>query len=97
MSEMEHLDKAKKDMYAWTARYAEKAGYDLNPDEGMLDLVLEGMARNHLKYGKKYCPCRIVTGDEKEDKKIICPCVYHKDEIDTNGSCHCELFFKKEQ
>ena len=46
------------------------------------------------KFGKRYCPCRIVTGDEKEDRKIVCPCIYHKEEVERDGSCHCELFFK---
>nr|WP_269850493.1 ferredoxin-thioredoxin reductase catalytic domain-containing protein [Methanosarcina horonobensis] len=27
-------------------------------------------------------------------KKIVCPCIYHKDEIEKDGNCHCELFFK---
>ncbi|ABE51330.1 ferredoxin-thioredoxin reductase catalytic domain-containing protein [Methanococcoides burtonii] len=88
-------ESTKEDMHAWTAKYADKAGYMLNPDEESLHLVLEGLARNRNKHGKNYCPCRIVTGDEQEDKKIICPCIYHKDEINDGGSCHCDLFFKK--
>ncbi|NYT19995.1 MAG: hypothetical protein GKC08_06885 [Methanosarcinales archaeon] len=47
------------------------------------------------RYGKRYCPCRIIKGNEEEDKKIICPCIYLKEEIENDGKCHCELFFKK--
>ena len=31
-------------------------------------------------------------GDAEKDKKIICPCVYHIEEIDREGECHCQLF-----
>ncbi len=91
---MEKHEKIKKDTYTWTARYAQKQGYVLNPDEEMLDLVVDGIAKNKATHGKNFCPCRIITGDEIEDKKIICPCIYHKQEIDELGACHCGLFFK---
>ncbi|APH39567.1 ferredoxin-thioredoxin reductase catalytic domain-containing protein [Methanohalophilus halophilus] len=78
----------------WVTKYAQKKGYKLNPDPEMLDLVIEGLANNKIKYGKGYCPCRIPSGDEKEDRKIICPCIYHGDEIAADGSCHCDLFFQ---
>ncbi|WP_292485740.1 ferredoxin-thioredoxin reductase catalytic domain-containing protein [Methanohalobium sp.] len=89
----EKVKKVKKQMYRWTYRYASRVGYKLNPDDEMLDLVLEGLAKNKIKHGRRYCPCRIITGDEEQDKKVICPCVYHKDEIDNDGMCHCALFF----
>jgi len=78
----------------WLVRYADKKGYILNPDEEILHIVLDGLTRNRNELGHQYCPCRIVTGDKEEDKNIICPCVYHEEEIKTNGSCHCALFFK---
>lgn len=91
---MDELEQIKEEMCEWTSRYAEKNGYRLNPDDEMLGLVLEGLAKNKIKHGRRYCPCRIVIGDENEDKKIICPCIYHKDEIENDGMCHCALFFK---
>ncbi len=92
---MEKHDKIKKDTYAWTSKYAQKQGFALNPDEEMLDLVVDGIAKNKATHGKNFCPCRIITGEENEDKKIICPCIYHKQEISELGSCHCGLFFKQ--
>ncbi|MHC1755193.1 MAG: ferredoxin-thioredoxin reductase catalytic domain-containing protein [Methanosarcina sp.] len=38
--------------------------------------------------------CRILTNDEKENKKIICPCVFHEEGIELNEMCHCVLFLK---
>lgn len=79
--------------HAWAVAYAKRKGYKLNPDNEMVQLVVEGLAKNKAELGKQYCPCRIVSGDVEQDRKIICPCVYHHDEIKENGSCHCSLFF----
>ena len=78
----------------WAQAYADKNGFVLNPDKEILDIVIQGLASNRQKHGKQYCPCRMRTGDEGEDKKIICPCIYHKEEIERDAMCHCALFFK---
>lgn len=87
---MSDYDKTMK----WAQQYAKKNGFVLNPDGEILDIVINGLTANRVKYTKQYCPCRMRTGDEEEDKKIICPCIYHKDEIEQGGMCHCALFFK---
>ena len=74
--------------------YAKENGFGLNPDKKILEETLRGLIENEKKHGKKYCPCRRVTGDRKEDKKIICPCVYHKKEIEEKGHCLCQLFVR---
>ena len=74
--------------------YAMANGFKLNPDEKTVKRVIEGLLRNEEKYGKKYCPCRRVTGDEAEDAKKICPCFWHKDEIEKDGHCFCQLYVK---
>jgi ferredoxin-thioredoxin reductase catalytic chain len=76
------------------AKYAESQGFRLNPDDRIVEGLCKGMLANEKKHGARYCPCRIVTGNKVEDKKIICPCVYHKDEIAKDGHCHCNLFVK---
>jgi len=76
-------------------RYAESQGFKLNPDEKFVDSIIQGLLKNEAKYGYRYCPCRVVTGDRAKDAKNICPCVYHKDEIKTMGHCHCGLFVAK--
>ncbi|HIJ07436.1 MAG: Ferredoxin thioredoxin reductase beta chain [Methanomicrobiales archaeon 53_19] len=79
----------------WVKRYAEENGYVLNPDPKQLDAVIRGLARKMVRNGERYCPCRILSGDPDVDKQIICPCIYHKDEIDRDGHCHCNLFFRE--
>jgi ferredoxin-thioredoxin reductase catalytic chain len=77
-------------------KYAEKAGFMLNPNPQVLDAVIKGLARNESRHGLRYCPCRVVTGDKEKDRKIICPCIYHQDEIKEQGYCHCMLYFRRD-
>ncbi|MFN3532944.1 MAG: ferredoxin-thioredoxin reductase catalytic domain-containing protein [Candidatus Brocadia sp.] len=72
--------------------YATYSSYKLNPDTKIVDRVVNGLLMRKVKFGHAYCPCRLVTGDVERDKKIICPCVYHVEEIERNGECHCNLF-----
>ena len=84
-----------KEIRAWAEEYA-KNGLVLNPDAKVLATVIRGLARNRKKFGERYCPCRIRSGDKEKDRDIICPCIYHKEEIAGEGHCHCNLFFRKD-
>jgi ferredoxin-thioredoxin reductase catalytic chain len=88
-------DDLEQEIRSWAGKYAKEHGLALNPDDKRLDIVIRGLARNLRKHGAKYCPCRLRSGDTETDKKIICPCVYHGEEIETEGSCHCNLYYKK--
>ena len=66
----------------------------LNPDKKIVERVMAGLAENEKKYGAKYCPCRRVSGNKEEDAKKICPCIWHKDEIEKDGHCFCNLYVK---
>jgi len=73
-------------------KHAKECGFRLNTNSDIVkSLVLALIKRKH-QYGKEYCPCRFVTGDKERDEKIVCPCVYHKKEIEEQGCCHCHLF-----
>ncbi len=74
--------------------YAKKQGFKLNPDREVVEGVAEGLLEREKKFGARYCPCRRVTGDKEQDQKIICPCVYHKEEIAKDGRCYCNLFVR---
>lgn len=74
--------------------YAKANGFRLNSDAKTVERVVKGLYENQKKYGKKFCPCRRVSGNEAEDAKKICPCAFHKEEIDKNGHCFCNLFVK---
>lgn len=74
--------------------YAKSNGFRLNPDRKAVERVINGLLANEKKYGKRYCPCRRVSGDAEEDSKKICPCAFHKEEIAKDGHCICNLFVK---
>ena len=89
------IEENKEKVRKFIERYAEMSGFKLNPSKETIEIVIEGLARNRENYGKQYCPCRILTGNKEEDIKKICPCFWHKEEIDKLGRCHCDLFHKK--
>lgn len=76
--------------------HADSVGIKLNPDEQIVLGVLKGLLRNKETKGDLYCPCRMVTGNKDKDTEIVCPCVYHRGEIELQGHCHCRLFVKKD-
>lgn len=92
----EHEDEQKRledEIFAWAKEYAEEHGWSLNYIDKQLKAVIRGLARNYSRHGERYCPCRIRSGDPDSDREIICPCIYHDEEIATQGHCHCNLFF----
>jgi ferredoxin-thioredoxin reductase catalytic subunit len=74
--------------------YAKENRFSLNPDRKVVERIIRGLLENERKYGVRYCPCRRISGDPKEDSKKICPCFWHKEEIEKNGHCLCGLFVK---
>ena len=85
------IDKIRKEY----EKYAEDNGFRLNSDQEAVKRLVKGLLANEKKHGARYCPCRRVTGDIKEDKQKICPCQWHREEIKKDGHCYCGLFFKK--
>ena len=74
--------------------YAEKNGILLNPDKIFVENLVKRLLENEKKYGKRYCPCRLVSGDAEKDKDKICPCKWSNEEISQQGHCLCNLFVK---
>ena len=75
--------------------YAEGVGYKLNPERETVDRILDGLLSNEEKFGHRYCPCRVITGNKEQDSRIICPCEYHHREIEVLGRCTCNLFHRR--
>ncbi len=74
--------------------YAKSNGFRLNPDKKIVEGIIKGLLANEKKHGKKFCPCRRISGNSEEDAKKICPCDFHKQEIEKDGHCFCNLFVK---
>ena len=75
-------------------KYAKENRFKLNPNRKVAERIVKGLFENEKKYGVRYCPCRRISGNLEEDKKIICPCISHRQEIEIDGHCHCGLFVK---
>lgn len=74
--------------------YAKKQGFNLNPDKVVVERIIKELLENEEKYGFRYCPCRRISNNPEEDKLKICPCYWHKQEIEEKGHCLCRLFFR---
>jgi len=74
--------------------YSKENGFSLNPNRKVVEGIIKSLLEREKNFGFQYCPCRRVTGNSEEDKKIICPCVFHREEIERNGHCLCGLFVK---
>ena len=90
MTDQNKIDELKKEFLG----HAESAGIKLNPDEKVVDRIINGLLGNKEKHGEIYCPCRRVSGNKEEDAKKICPCFWHLDEIKKDGHCFCNLYVK---
>jgi ferredoxin-thioredoxin reductase catalytic subunit len=76
--------------------YANKNGFKLNPNREVVKRLVKGILENEKKYRFRYCPCRRISGNPEEDRPKICPCNFMRTEIEEQGHCLCELFFKKD-
>jgi ferredoxin-thioredoxin reductase catalytic chain len=74
--------------------HAKENGFHLNPDKKTVERIIDGLLRNKEKHGEMYCPCRRVSGNKEEDIQKICPCIWHKDEVEKDGHCFCNLYVK---
>ncbi len=89
------LAEAKERLRKGSEKYAVRSGYRLNEDAEIVQTIISGLAKNKFKYGRAYCPCFFVSGDPEADRKLICPCQYHREDIEKNGKCHCGLFVRE--
>jgi nitrite reductase/ring-hydroxylating ferredoxin subunit/ferredoxin-thioredoxin reductase catalytic subunit len=83
------------DLKAYMAPFVARLGYKFNTDEDFVAMVMEGEIEVLERDGDVYCPCRVRTGDPKEDLKIICPCIaFYTDQFSAMRKCWCGLFIR---
>jgi ferredoxin-thioredoxin reductase catalytic chain len=84
-----------EDLKAYMAPFVARLGYKFNTDEDFVQMVLEGELEVLERDGDVYCPCRVRTGDAKEDVKIICPCIpFYLADFTAMRKCWCGLFIR---
>ena len=77
-------------------REAEDGGYHLNPDTPFTKELVRGLRINEKRYGYWACPCRLASGNKKDDLDIICPCDYRDPDLTDYGACYCALYVSQE-
>jgi len=70
--------------------------WELNADEDLVNLLLNGLMVNYNRYGYFLCPCRDGHGVREEDQDIICPCAYCEHDQQEYGHCYCGLYLTPE-
>ena len=79
------------DTRRYVGQVARHRGWVVNADEKMTTALVEGLSRQSVRFGRPYCPCRYIDGDEK-DADVVCPCQYAAADIAEHGQCYCGLF-----
>lgn len=83
------------DLRAYMAPFVERLGYRFNTDAEFVRVTLDAVVGIIDETGDAYCPCRMRTGDPKEDARIVCPCIpFHMDEFAAARRCWCGLFIR---
>jgi len=84
-----------EDLKAYMGPFAAHLGYKFNTETDFVNDVLESELGLLERDGDVYCPCRMRTGDPKEDAKIICPCVpFYAEQFAAMRKCWCGLFIR---
>jgi nitrite reductase/ring-hydroxylating ferredoxin subunit/ferredoxin-thioredoxin reductase catalytic subunit len=85
------------DLRKYMAPFADRLGYKFNTDDEFVEEVLASEIEILDATGDVFCPCRVRTGDPKEDAKIVCPCIpFYRDQFAGLKKCWCGLFILKE-
>jgi ferredoxin-thioredoxin reductase catalytic subunit len=76
----------------WICKHAFNRGWSVNPRWMIYTNLKLWIADSEAMYGRRYCPCYEPSDDAELNRRLICPCQFAQEEIDTTGWCHCTLF-----
>lgn len=83
------------DLKSYMEPFAAHLGYKLNTEVDFIAEVLASELEILERDGDVYCPCRMRTGDPKEDARIICPCIpFYAEQFAAMRKCWCGLFVR---
>ncbi|MGB5156670.1 ferredoxin-thioredoxin reductase catalytic domain-containing protein [Desulfobacterium sp. N47] len=85
-----------ENLYEVLKKVQEPKGFYFDNDKEVTLGLLEALSFNKERYGYMSCPCRLASGNRKNDEDIICPCVYRIKDVKEYGSCYCGLYVSKE-
>jgi ferredoxin-thioredoxin reductase catalytic chain len=81
------------DLKSYMGPFAARLGYKFNTETEFVDEVLTAELEILEQTGDVYCPCRVRTGDPKQDVEIVCPCIpFWREQFAGLRKCWCGLF-----
>jgi nitrite reductase/ring-hydroxylating ferredoxin subunit/ferredoxin-thioredoxin reductase catalytic subunit len=81
------------DLKEYMGPFAARLGYTFNTETEFVDEVLAAELEILEQTGDVYCPCRVRTGDPKQDVEIVCPCIpFWREQFAGIRKCWCGLF-----
>ena len=83
------------ELYQKLKKVQEPKGYYFSNNHEQVMELLEALLVNKARYGYMVCPCRLASGDQENDRDIICPCDYREPDVAEFGSCYCNLYVSK--
>lgn len=84
-----------EDLKSYMAPFAAKLGFKFNTDDDFVEMVLHSEIEILAETGDVFCPCRVRTGDPKQDVRIVCPCIpFYLDDFNAIRKCWCGLFIR---
>lgn len=83
------------DLKQYMEPFATSLGYKFNTESEFVDEILASEIQILASAGDVFCPCRIRTGNPKEDVKIVCPCIpFYRQQFAGMRKCWCGLFIR---
>jgi nitrite reductase/ring-hydroxylating ferredoxin subunit/ferredoxin-thioredoxin reductase catalytic subunit len=83
------------DLKAYMGPFVATLGYVFNTETDFVDEVLRSELEILETAGDVYCPCRVRTGDPKQDVQIVCPCIpFYAEQFAAIRKCWCGLFIR---
>lgn len=83
------------DLKEYMGPFAARLGYKFNTEEDFVDEVLQSEIEILEAQGDVYCPCRVRSGDPKDDLTIVCPCIpFSREQFASIRKCWCGLFIR---
>ena len=92
ITEVEAFNRAIK----FSEKYVQRGPYEFFPELEVVTEVQKGLGENERLYGYRYCPWMPLSGDPVEDRKKICPCDRHHEDIQRDGFCIWMFFVSEE-
>ncbi|MCS3924536.1 ferredoxin-thioredoxin reductase catalytic domain-containing protein [Methanosalsum natronophilum] len=91
------IEARKKQLMKMFQRVIDPLGYKFNPDNELVDFIMEQEVKLEREAGAPFCPCQALPERREDRMKLVCPCIpYHRKHFDAMKACWCQLYVHKD-